>query len=162
MLAMAVHANKLTEAQRRPLLAQLLTGFIIPERMQLPVRLRDALGQGRIQNHGQAGPIHLQQRIIKLNPRMLAQQRLALKNVLNLIQELLGPPEAERCNEQRAPILQRAVVVCLEPLRTVAPVRMQAVTLGTFQHENIGALGWLHGPQQGIAGSTRGAREDDA
>ena len=161
MLAMAVHANKLTEAQRRPLLAQLLTGFIIPERMQLPVRLRDALGQGRIQNHGQAGPIHLQQRIIKLNPRMLAQQRLALKKSSISYRSSWVRPRLN-AGMSNVPILQRAVDGGLEPLRTVAPVRMQAVTIGTFQHENIGALGWLHGPQQGIAGSTRGAREDDA
>ncbi|GBH16400.1 Kinesin-like protein [Pseudomonas syringae pv. actinidiae] len=68
---------------------------------------------------------------------------LAPQDVLQFVEQLLSAADAERRNQHRAVVFKRPVYDALELVLTNAAIFMKTITVGTFQHQYIGVLGWL-------------------
>ncbi|MNP00718.1 hypothetical protein D3C76_925130 [compost metagenome] len=143
-----VHADQLTETQRVAPFGKARPGFGIPVVVQFPIYTGNALGQGRVEDDGQLRPV---ERVAIGGRAGFVQQGLAMKNVFEFVQQLLGAAEAERRNEQCALVSQGAVDGRFQSLMTVACRRVQAVAVGAFQYQYIGPFRGLHWAQQGVA-----------
>lgn len=92
----------------------------------------------------------------------VTEQCLAVENGLELVQQLLRAAQAERGNQGGAAILQCAVNNLFQLLLAHAAIGVQAVAVGTFQHQQVCALGWLQWAQQRVAFGAEVAGENDA
>lgn len=161
---MAVEGDQLPEAQRFSPLAKALLGFIVPKVVEFTVGLGESAGQGRVKDDGQLWPVDGQPllRFPLACARLGRQQRLAMEDVFDFVEQFLGAAGTECRNEDGAMVSQGLVYCLFEPLLAVSAVFMQAVAVGTFQHQDVGALwrfGWL---QQWRMGRPKVAGEHDA
>lgn len=62
-------------------------------------------------------------------------------------------------DQDRALVSQGTIYRCFQTLAPVAAVRMQAIAIGAFEHQHIGALRWLERTQQGVLRRADIARE---
>lgn len=85
-----------------------------------------------------------------------------MDDFFQLVEQLLRAAEAERGNQYRAFVLQGVLDNGLEALPALGAVFVQAVAVGAFQHEDVGALGRCGGHQQRRVGSAQVAGENDA
>lgn len=139
VLGMGIDADQLAETQWLAAFAQALPGFGVPVLVQFAVGLGHALGQGGVEDDGELGPIQR----VGTGLFFIAQQRLAVEDVFQLVEQLLCSAQAECWDEDGALVRKGAVDGGFQALLALAAVWVQAVAVGTFEHQDVGALGWL-------------------
>lgn len=161
---MAINGDQLPEAQWFSPLAQTLPGFVVPEVAKLTVGLGETAGQGRIKNDRQLRPVDGQPLLRRLFAlaRLGRQQRLAVEDVFDFVEQLLGATGTECRNQDGAMVSQRLIDRLFEALLAVGTVFMQAVAVGAFQHQDVGSLRRFWGLQQWRMGRPEVSRKNYA
>lgn len=139
VLGMGIDADQLAETQWLAAFAQALPGFGVPVVVQFAVGLGHALGQGGVEDDGELGPIQR----VGTGLFFIAQQRLAVEDVFQLVEQLLCSAQAECWDEDGALVRKGAVDGGFQALLALAAVWVQAVAVGTFEHQDVSAFGWL-------------------
>ena len=122
----------------------------VPEGLQRPVFAGEAPGQRRIQIERQLLPLG------GVGAGVLA---LAVQDVLELIQQLLGAADAEGRHDHRAAVGQRPLDHRLQALAPAVAVFVEAVAVGALQHHNVGRLGGARRRQHRRPGRAEVTRE---
>lgn len=91
-----------------------------------------------------------------------AEALFVLDDVFQLVEQFLGAADAECRDQYGALITQRLLDDGFETLPTALAVFMEAVAIGAFEHEDIGAFGRLRRHQEGGVGCAQIAGKDDA
>lgn len=85
-----------------------------------------------------------------------------MEDVFDFVEQFLGTAGTECRNEEGAMVSQGLICCLLEPLLAVSVVFMQAVAVGTFQHQDVGALWRFRRMQQRCVGRTKVSGEHNA
>ncbi|MNO81025.1 hypothetical protein D3C76_722500 [compost metagenome] len=78
-----------------------------------------------------------------------------MQYVLELVEQFLGAAQAECRDEDGALVCQGTIDGIFQTLPAVAAMRMQAVTIGAFQHQYVSTLRGPHRAQQWVATSAQ-------
>src|SRR5690606_35474033 len=120
--------------------------FLIPVRLQLSVQLSKACGQRGIEDDRHLQPI----------------TSLASDDRFQFVEQLLGATDAEGRDKYSATVPQGLLQCALKTLSPGAPVFMQSVAVGAFQHLFICAIGNGWRRQYGRMGRAEITGEYDA
>lgn len=85
-----------------------------------------------------------------------------MDDVFQLVEQLLRSADAEGWNEHRAVVGQGMFDNLLQALTSGAAIFMQAVTVGTFQYQDVGTAWRYAGLENRCAGRAEVAGEHDA
>ena len=144
VLGMRLHLEQLIKAERSPAGGKTCLPFCVPALAQLAVQGGETPGQRRIQNDGDLLPLGV-----------------VMHDAFEFIEQLLGTANAEGRHDHGTAIGQRLFQHLLQAGTPGGAIFVQAVAVGAFQYQQIGALGWLGRFEQGCAGGTKIAGEDD-
>ena len=153
MVRVAVHRAHLLEGQRIAARAHALQRLGIPEGLQPVVDARELRGQRRIDHD------------LELVPRQRARRRFVAPRVddlLDLVQQLLRAPDAERRDQHRAAVGQRALDHALQPAHAIRAPLVAAVAVGALDHQRVAAERRLGFRQQRRVRGAEVAGEDHA
>ena len=100
-------------------------GFFVPPGFEFAVDLGEACRQGRINDDFQVAP---------------ALAGGAVYQPFQLVEQFLRTAHAEGGQYYGAAVFQRAIDGGFQAVATVAPVFMQAVAVGAFEYQGVGAV----------------------
>src|SRR5690606_39749976 len=104
-------------------------------------------GPRRVEDDREVGPVGWSAGGgVRFRARRLA--AFAVDDVFQFIEQLLGAADAEGGNQHAAAIGQGALDHPLQALAAAAAILVQAVTVGAFDHQGVGAVGRLRRRQQ--------------
>lgn len=174
VVGVAVDSDKLLERQRSSAGLHASLGFFVPVVFEFAVGLGEAAGQGGVEDDGQAGPVGFGRGIwcgfeifagVARSHRGLRSgwgvQLFAVDDVFELVEQFLGAADAEGGDQHGAAVGQGMFDDLLQALAAGAAVLVQAVAVGAFQHQDVGAAWWYAGLEDRRAGGTEVAGEYD-
>ncbi len=143
--------GELVESQRVAASSHALTCLGVPVRLELGVAGGEIGGQRRIDHD------------VEIFPGDAAGRQaiaVAVDDVFEFVQQLLGAADAEGRDQQRAAIAEGVLAQGLQALATVFAAFVHAVAIGAFDDDDIGRQRRLRRRQQRRVGGAQIARKD--
>src|SRR5690606_21291666 len=128
-------SDELPEGQRLAAFLQAVPGIFIPKALQLLVGFGESAGKWRVEDDGDLRPVDIGRvfLVLRFACRGWALCRLAfMKNLFQLVEQLLRSANAERWNKHGALVRQGALDGGLQTLAAMRAVWVAAVAIGAF------------------------------